>query len=145
MTDDRTRLKTVAMITEIAGGIAVIISLVFFGIQVRHNTAASQAATYQEMIRASNEYLLAIGTDPDLALIMFLAGTDSLRGRMSGRDWLQYGMLRRTFWRNMENAFVQHDRGVLADPEGRLSTTRVRGLPKRSAGRMAVDRRCPST
>jgi len=111
------RLKTLATVVEIVGGVAVIVSLIFVGLEVRQNTEASQAATYQEMIRASNEYLLAIGTDPDLSLVMYRAATDSLRSRLSGVDWLQYGTVRWAFWRNMENAFVQHDRGVLADPE----------------------------
>ncbi len=104
-------------LTEVFGGIAVIVSLVFVGLEIRQNTAASRAATYQEMIRASNEYLLVIGTDPDLSLIMYRASNDSLRERLSGLDQLQYFNVRRVFWRNMENAYVQHQIGVLGDAE----------------------------
>ena len=105
------------LLTEVFGGIAVVVSIVFVGLEIRQNTAASRAATYQEMIRASNEYLLAIGADPGLSLIMYRASSDSLRERLSGLDQLQYFNVRRVFWRNMENAYVQHQIGVLGDAE----------------------------
>ena len=114
MTEAPSRLTS---LIEVFGGIAVVVSLVFVGLEIRQNTAASRAATYQEIIRASNEYLLAIGADPGLSLIMYRASSDSLRERLSGLDQLQYFNVRRVFWRNMENAYVQHPIGVLGDAE----------------------------
>lgn len=114
MAGSPSRLKS---LTEVFGSIAVVISLVFVGLEIRQNTAASRAATYQEIIRASNEYLLVIGADPDLSLIMYRASSDSLRERLSGLDQLQYFNVRRVFRRNMENAYVQHQIGVPGDVE----------------------------
>jgi len=40
-------LQAIASIAEIAGGVAVVISLIYVGLQVRQNTAAIQSATAQ--------------------------------------------------------------------------------------------------
>ena len=54
------RLSELAQIAEIIAAVAVIVSLLYVGMEVRRNTAATQAATYQEVVQASNEYLLAL-------------------------------------------------------------------------------------
>jgi hypothetical protein len=41
--------------------------LVYVGRELHTNTAAAQAATYRQVIQNSDEYLLAIATDPSLA------------------------------------------------------------------------------
>lgn len=79
------------------------------------NTAATQAASFQEMVRASNEYLLLLASDSALTDIVLRAETDPTSlSETEGRRYFSYV---RVFWRNMDNAFVQHERGVLADSE----------------------------
>lgn len=115
MSDRRSRLTEIADLAEIVAAGAVILSLVYFGREVRQNTAATEGATYQEIIRASNEYLLTLATDSSLAAIVSRAGSDPTS--LNDEEQLRYFYIRRVFWRNMENAFVQHERGVLADTE----------------------------
>ncbi len=115
MSEGRTRLTDVAAVAEIIAAGAVILSLIYVGQQVRQNTAATAGATYQEVVRASNEYLLAIANDSALAAIITRGNADP--SSLNAEDGLRYFMIKRVFWRNMENAFVQHERGVLGDSE----------------------------
>jgi hypothetical protein len=108
-------LTRLAAIAEIVAAIAVVMSLIFVGREVRQNTAATQAATYQEMIRASNEYLLALASDSALTAIVRGAETDPTS--LSDTEMRRYFSYSRVFWRNMDNAFVQHERGVLAEAD----------------------------
>lgn len=115
MSNRRSRLTDLAAFAEIVAAGALILSLVYFGRELRQNTAATQGATYQEMIRASNEYLLTLAADSSLAAIVSRGGSDL--ASLDDEEGLRYFYVRRVFWRNMENAFVQRERGVLADPE----------------------------
>jgi hypothetical protein len=108
-------LTELAALAEIIAAGALILSLVYVGREVRQNTAATEGSTYQEMIRASNDYLLTLATDSSLAAIVSRAGSDP--ASLNDEEQLRYFYVRRVFWRNMENAFVQHERGVLADAE----------------------------
>ncbi len=115
MGSERRGLDTVAAWAEIIGGVAVVASLLYVGNEVRRSTAATQAATYQEVVNASNGYLLALASDSALAEIVGRAEADPRSlSEAEGRRYLFYS---RVFWRNMDNAFVQHRRGVLAEPE----------------------------
>ena len=109
------RLSELAQIAEIIAAVAVIFSLLYVGMEVRRYTAATQAATYQEVVQASNEYLLALARDAELTEIVLKAETEAVE--LTDAEGRRYFSYIRAFWRNMENAFVQHQRGVLADSE----------------------------
>ena len=49
---------------ELAGAVAVLLGLIFVGLELRQNTAAVQAATFQDLIHASSDFLVDIGSDP---------------------------------------------------------------------------------
>lgn len=115
MNDGKWRLADWAAVAEIVAALAVMASLLYVGREIQQNTAATQGATYQQVVRASNEYLLAIAGDSALAAITIHAASDSTT--LNATDRVRYFHLRRVFWRNMENAFVQHERGVLGDAE----------------------------
>ena len=132
MRPGRGELTRLAAIAEIVAAIAVVMSLLFVGGEVRQNTAATQAATYQEMIRASNEYLLALASDSALTDIVRAAETDPTS--LSDSEMRRYFSYSRVFWRNMDNAFVQRERGVLAEVDwevyrGIACASRVRDQP----------------
>ena len=44
------KLEKWALIAEIIGGIAIVLSLVFVGIEIRRNTNAAYAATYDQIL-----------------------------------------------------------------------------------------------
>ena len=56
---------------EVLGLVAVAVSLVFVGLEVRQNTIASRAAAYQEHGSHLSNQWLALAQDPALARIIF--------------------------------------------------------------------------
>lgn len=115
MGSSRKTLSAAATVAEIVGTIAVVVSLLLVSQEMRRSTAARQAATYQEMVRASNEFLLALASDSALADIVTRYEADP--ATLNDGETRRYLSYIRVFWRNMDNAFVQHERGVLADVE----------------------------
>lgn len=47
------------------GAYAVMLGLLFVGLELRQNTAAAQAATIQELTHASSDLLVDVGSDPE--------------------------------------------------------------------------------
>lgn len=74
------RLQKWALIAEVAGGVAIIISLVFVGIQFKENTRATRSAMATDANAMSSSWYMRIGSDPDTSglLYRFLTDFDSL-------------------------------------------------------------------
>jgi hypothetical protein len=76
-----------ANIAEIVGALAVTISLVFVGLQVRANTVATQSATYQDAVGHEISILLAISATPETAVKQNIYLNDP--GALDKRDFEQ--------------------------------------------------------
>jgi hypothetical protein len=100
---------------EIVGLVAVVLGLLFVGIEVRQNTAAMQAETLQGLNDSSQEYLLLLASNPELVEIRQKAATDP--NSMNAIEVQQYFFLERTRWLRSQNAYFQHQRGTLGDSD----------------------------
>lgn len=105
-------LQDYALIAEIISAFAIVISLVFVGVEIRGNTESSKASTYQSMIDLSHDRLIAVAQSRDLAELSQsnwddLDSVDQVRLIFWMRDW----------WRTNENAFIQYSRGVVGENE----------------------------
>jgi len=69
----KTRLSELASIAEIIGAFAVVISLVYVGIQVRDSTGAVRAASANDANVALQNWYLEIGTDQQTSEIFYKA------------------------------------------------------------------------
>jgi hypothetical protein len=112
---DKSKLRNLAAVAEVISAVAVVLSLIYVGVGLRQNTSAIEGRTYQDVVRASNEYLLAVATDPALAETIARSWSD--RSQLSQIERVQLFYLERVFWRNMENAYLQHERGILGEQE----------------------------
>ena len=63
-------------VAEIFGAVAIVVSLVFVGIQIRDNTKATHAATFQDHMGYEIDFVSRVGSDPDLARIWETAQRD---------------------------------------------------------------------
>jgi len=111
------KLQEYALIAEIVGGIAIVASLVFVGIQVRVtaeetalNTRQMQAMVYQELQNQIIESNRLTATDPE-----FLRLT---RKRMAGEqldavDRYQYRQWHRSLFRTGNAAYIQFENGII--------------------------------
>lgn len=102
-------------ILDFAGGIAVLIGLIFVGLELRQNTAAVEAASLQDQTDASTEFLLLIAADEELARIWMDAAKDP--GQLNELDSQRYFLIARSRWLRMQNAYLQWRRGTLTDDD----------------------------
>ena len=76
-------LKKWALVAEIVGGAAIVLSLIFVGFQIRQeaeqtrlNTRAVEASAYQDLIGQMNAMYLALFTDSDNMSLVITAYSD---------------------------------------------------------------------
>lgn len=76
----KVKLKKVALLVEVLGGIAILISLVFVGIQLRENTKATRSATATATIETMNNWYVTMGTNAEASasFYRFLADPESM-------------------------------------------------------------------
>ncbi len=60
------KLEKWALIAEIIGGVAIVLSLIFVGLEIRGNTQVVRAEAYERNIDSINEWRLELIRDPRL-------------------------------------------------------------------------------
>ena len=103
----------------VGSGFFVVISLIFLIVEIRSNTEAVRAASYQELVATSNEYLLLVAADGDLAEIV-TKGYQHPRDSLDALGRTRFFHYTRAIWRNFENAFYQRQHEVLGDGEWQM-------------------------
>ena len=76
----KVKLKKIALITEILGGVAILISLLFVGIQLKENTKATRSSTATATIGTMTDWYATMGTNAEASRSFwrFLADPDSM-------------------------------------------------------------------
>lgn len=105
-------------VLELIGSGAVLVGLIFVGLELRQNTAAMEAASLQNQTDASTGFLTLVASDAELARIWITASDDP--GQLNEIDSFRYFVLARARWLRMQNAFLQWRRGMLTDEDWRL-------------------------
>jgi len=74
------KLKDIALVAEILGGIAILISLIFVGIQLNENTRETRSASATATISAMASWYADIGNNQQSSMLFykFLAEPDSI-------------------------------------------------------------------
>ena len=98
-------LQEYALIAEIISGIAIIISLIFVGIQIKRNTKATQASTFQNIADLDINLLLNFGNSKELAQLIstFRENPDALTQEEQNQGFYLFG----AEVRHVENLFLQ--------------------------------------
>ena len=100
---------------ELAAAGAVLVGLIFVGLELRQNTAAVEAATLQDLTDASVEYVNTLAADPNLTRI-WLTGASNPE-ELTEIEAGQLHFLIRGQWLRFHNAFLQWQRGTLSDQD----------------------------
>ena len=108
-------LEEVNHIAEIIGSIAVVASLIYVALQVRHNTAATRAAAGQAYVDGMNASVSTINTSSNLADVLH-RGANGLPNLKDG-EIIQFGAFLDQNFILYEAYFLQWKAGVL---DGRL-------------------------
>ena len=98
-------------IGELVSAIAVVISLVYVGIQVKQNTKAVRNSTLQNIAETQLNVHALLAANGDLAEIVFNAATGA--GSDQGVDKFRFTSWMHMAMRSFENAYYQHKEGAL--------------------------------
>lgn len=115
-------LSEFAQLAEVVAALAVIISLVYVGRELRSNTAAIRAASLQSVASASAEILLTTAADSALSRIRQI-GTDDITA-LTEAEAYRYHTLMRQVWLTFQNVYFQNELEVM-DPRVWGGYTRI--------------------
>lgn len=119
-------LQEYALIAEIISALAIIISLIFVGFQIRENTKATQASTFHEVAALDIQLLLSFGSSQESARVSSLFREDPHELSDEELNWGFY--LFGAEVRHIENLFLQKESGMLTDVGWRSRKALVEGL-----------------
>jgi hypothetical protein len=105
------RLSSWSQIAEIAGAIAVVLSLVYVGYEIRQNTVSTEAEAFREISSSLSDFSFSIGADDELTRI-FDAGLLQNK-EMSGQERARFSYLMNSFGHRMESSFVLYESGII--------------------------------
>ena len=100
---------------ELSGAGAILVGLIFVGLELRQNTAAMQAATMQGLSESTTEYMLLLASDKELNRIMRKGRRDPTA--LDETESSQFFYIQRTRWLRFQMAFLQWRRGTLGDDD----------------------------
>ncbi len=109
----RPGLSESAQIAEIIAAVAVVVSLVYVGKELRSNTAAVRAASMQAVTGASSEILLTVASDSALSRIRQIGDRDP--SALTDAEAYRYHTLIRQVWLTMQHVYLQNELQVV-DP-----------------------------
>lgn len=107
----RPSLAEFAQLAEVVAAVAVIISLVYVGRELRSNTAAIRAESLQGVADASAQILLTTASDSALSRIRQLGDQDV--SLLSEAEAYRYGTLMRQVLLTFQNVYFQYELKVL--------------------------------
>jgi len=94
---------------------AVVLSLIFVGLEVRNNTVAARGATMQAISDASTTFFLTISLDKDFAELVVRIFDGETKADFSPIENQQLVQNIGAFMRGLENTYLQHREGLVPD------------------------------
>lgn len=108
------KIKKIASIAEIVSAVAVVISLLYVGYEVRQNTAAVKSSAYQSIHDAEDLYWSSISGDAELSAL-WKAGLDGGFQALSPNQQPQFSITTRRLIYLFQNVHYQRRKGVVDD------------------------------
>ena len=107
----RLKLSELANIAEVIGAIAIVISLIYVGIQVNDSTRAVRSATANETSAAMSDWYIQLGTDQQSSntFLTGMTAPDSL----SPNDLFQFVMQTHGLFLQFQSAYYLSQEGTL--------------------------------
>jgi len=104
-------LKKAALITEIVGGIAILVSLIFVGAQFKENTKATKSATATQTVATMTTWYSSIGNNVESATLFwkFMAQPESF----TQEERYPHLMNIHGLWLSFQNSYYLAKEGTL--------------------------------
>jgi hypothetical protein len=106
-------LDALGNIGDFVGGIAVIVTLIYLAVQVRHNTRSTKLASMQSTMLAAQNVGILPAQDRGLARVVRLGMTTP--DALDDDEFQQFRYFLMSMLRVHEDMFVQHKAGVIDD------------------------------
>jgi len=100
---------------ELAGSGAVLLGLVFVGLELRQNTEAVQAATSQGVTELSIDWMAGIAASPELGEAWLKGLSDPTQ--LNELEAMRVTYIMRAYWLRMQTTYYQWRRGALNDAD----------------------------
>jgi hypothetical protein len=114
-------LQDLGSLGEFIAAIATLVTLVYLAAQIRQNTNGVRSATSASISDALSRGTETLSSDPELTRIWFL-GRENYES-LTDEEQLRFGVYLLTYFRRLENAFYQMERGFV-DPDHWQTTER---------------------
>jgi hypothetical protein len=98
-------LGELASIASVVSAVALVVSVIYVSIQIRHNTRATRAASFQQVVDSFAGISLDIAKDKNLVDLYLRASLDF--ASLSDVERAQYSLMLLSFLRRAENVFFQ--------------------------------------
>lgn len=109
------RLAVAAQLAEVVAAVAVVVSLVYVGRQLRNNTAAIRGSSVQATTISASQSLLEAATDSSLARILRVGSQDPSRLTPT-ETWRREAFVRQ-FWLISQSVYLQNELGTMEPRE----------------------------
>ena len=110
------KLSDYAQVAEIASGIGVVVTLIFLVVEIRNNTEATKAATYDSISADLAEFQLRLAdNDPSIEITTALASNNGSLDSLSSEQLERYTFIMSALFKHYERAFIQWQYGNLDD------------------------------
>lgn len=109
------KLQEYALVAEIVGAVAIVLSLIFVGTELQRNTSTVRGATFQSVSDSITEFTLSLATTPGLAEL-YVRGLNN-PNELSTEESIRFNMLITTIGRRIESAYIQKESGLLLDSQ----------------------------
>ena len=109
------RLRRYALVAEIISAAAVVISLIFVAFQVKDNTAAVRASTYDDILSDHIEWRMTVASSPELLAAMVKDFNSDTNVSDSERQGQQFAL--QAVWQIFERAYFARKYETLGDSE----------------------------
>jgi hypothetical protein len=102
-------LETLGNLGDFLGGAGVLVSLIYLAIQIRHNTTAGKADSYQAVVSAVSDWSREVGADADLCRVILKGQASS--ASLEPVERMQFSLTMASFFRHMENVHAKFESG----------------------------------
>lgn len=118
-------LEDLGNLGDFVGGFAVVITLIYLALQIRHNTASVEAAAVQSASQSFADIVESFARDSEM-LNVYLAGTRDYEG-LSPEERQRFAAIMGSMLHRFEGLVVLSDRGTLPPRSWDGAVNRLRG------------------
>jgi hypothetical protein len=110
------KLQEYALLAEITGGIAIVLSLVFVGLQIRETNTLNRVEAYDRNIESLMSIRSDVFRDPEMTRMYLIYMYGDVR-TLSEADQFRISHLTRNTFGNYEKAYYSYSLGIMGAPE----------------------------